>query len=57
VKPRQIQKTWADAAIEALLREVLPSSGDGEARMMTRLRLVIVVIVVARWPKDLFVFL
>jgi hypothetical protein len=42
---------------QALLRQVLPGSGDGGARTAARLRLVLVFIVVARWSNDLFVIL
>jgi hypothetical protein len=41
--------------LQALLRQVLPSSGDGEARTAACLRLVLVFIVVTRRFSDLFV--
>jgi hypothetical protein len=37
------------------IRQALPDSGDGGARMAVRLRLALVVVVVARWSNDLFV--
>ena len=40
---------------QALLRQVLPGSGDGGVRTAARLRLVLVFVVVARWSNDLFV--
>jgi hypothetical protein len=39
----------------ALPRQVLPSSNEGGARTVARLRLVRVLVIVARWSKDLIV--
>jgi hypothetical protein len=40
-----------------LVRQALPRSNDGGARMVARLRLAIVSVVVAKWFRYLFVFL
>jgi hypothetical protein len=40
---------------QGLLRQALPGSDDGGARMATRLGLMLVFVVVARWSSDLFV--
>jgi hypothetical protein len=47
---------WLPAYLlqKALLRQALPSSGDGGARMAAQLRLVLMSIVVARWSEYLF---
>jgi hypothetical protein len=42
---------------QALVRQVLPTHSDCGARTATCLQLVLVSIVVARWSKELFVFL
>jgi hypothetical protein len=41
---------------QALLRQALSGSDDGEARTTARLRLVLVFVVVTRWSNYLFVF-
>jgi hypothetical protein len=40
-----------------LLQQALPDSDDGGAMTMAHLRLPLVFVVIARWSKDLFIFL
>ena len=40
---------------QALLRQALPGSSEGGVRTAARLRLASLLVVIARWSKDLFV--